>query len=60
MMNMHDHQTIKAMETYGGSFVKVLAVLAKLADSDNLKRLKVAFPEYWDKYGEMAKNKNDQ
>lgn len=54
-MSPNDEETLAAMEKYGGSFVKIIALAAKVADSDNFKRLKTAFPEYWEKYGEMAR-----
>jgi hypothetical protein len=42
------------MERFGGSFVKTLAKLCDLADSDNLQRIKDAWPEYWSEYAGMA------
>lgn len=44
---------IKAMKTYGGSFVKALAVAWEVADSENRKRLETAFPEIVEKYTKM-------
>lgn len=43
------------MERLGGGFIKGLAALYRHADEDNRRRLREAFPEYWDKYAEMAR-----
>jgi hypothetical protein len=51
-MDSRDYWTIEAMSTFGGSFVKALAEAARRADSSNLARIKIAFPEYWSKYEE--------
>jgi len=45
-----DINTIAAMSEYGGNFCKHLAELCYHADADNLRRIKEAFPEYWDRY----------
>lgn len=45
----------EAMLKWGGGFVKALAQAMRIADDDNLKKLKDAFPEYWKQYKEMAK-----
>ena len=49
----HDEKliTIRAMDAYGGSFVKALAQAWLLADEDNCRRIEAAFPEYMQKYG---------
>jgi hypothetical protein len=49
-----DLQIIEAMHRYGGSFVKALAQAASCADERNLHRLKIAFPDYWLEYDELA------
>lgn len=54
MRTDQDLKTIDAMKRYGGSFVKALAEAALHADPDNLKRIKTAFPEYWERFTEMA------
>lgn len=54
-MNDKDLKVIEAMETYGGSFVKNLAQLARSADRFNLIKIKQTWPEYWKQYEEMAK-----
>ena len=51
---MTDWEIVQAMERYGGSFIQALAVLSHRADEDNLRRIKAAWPEYWQQYSEMA------
>lgn len=46
--------TIVAMGERGGSFVKALSVACFRADPDNLRRIKTAFPEIWEKYSQMS------
>lgn len=53
-MTPPDHEIIDAMRTYGGSFVRALAEAAACADCGNLQRLKEAFPDYWEKYEDIA------
>jgi len=43
------------MVKYGGGFVKSLAEAAMRADSDNLRRIKEAWPEYWEKYSALTR-----
>ena len=49
----HDEKliTIRAMNRYGGSFVKALSKAWICADDDNAKRIETAFPEYIEIYG---------
>ncbi len=54
MISEKDCKIIDAMEKYGGSFVKQLAVLFRLADHINFEKLKNTFSEYWDQYEKMA------
>jgi len=54
-MNEQEHKVIEAMEQYGDSFVKALAVCFLRADGSNWFRLHQAFHEYWDKYTKMVK-----
>jgi len=42
------------MIRFGGSFVKALGHAWQFADEVNFQRLKKTFPEYWQKYGQMA------
>jgi len=47
---MSDYWTIQAMKRGGGSFVQALGEAARLADHDNLRRIKETWPEYWERY----------
>jgi hypothetical protein len=38
------------MIEYGGCFVKHLGAALECADLVNIRRVKTAFPEYWEKY----------
>lgn len=49
-----DWVVVSAMERLGGGFIKGLAALYRQADEDNRRRLREAFPQYWDKYAELA------
>lgn len=46
--------TIKAMQTYGGSFVKALANAWMHADEDNSAKIEATWPEYIEKYKAMS------
>lgn len=48
------YATVQAMTRYGGSFVRQLAELVRLADDDNRARLLQAFPEYFERYRQRA------
>lgn len=50
MLTEKDWWTIKAMETYGGSFVKALAQACWHADPANLRKIKNTFGLYWGQY----------
>lgn len=54
-MSEADYNTIQAMLKYGGSFVVALAQAAQQADTNNLRKIKETWPEYWQQYTEMAK-----
>jgi len=41
----------ESMIAYGGPFVRKLGKLYRLGDSLDQRRLREAFPEYWEKYG---------
>lgn len=56
-MDESDLKVIEFMEKYGGSFVRALATAARFADSDNLAKIKATWPEYWQRYAEMAEGK---
>jgi len=49
-----DSVIIETMLRYGGGFAKALARAAQLADSDNLRRIKQGWPDYWQRYSDMA------
>jgi len=54
-MKDKDYQIIQAMEDYGGSFVKALALAARMADNKNYEILKNAFINYWIEYQQFCK-----
>jgi hypothetical protein len=47
-------EVLAAMEKFGGSFVRTLASLYRLADGQNQARLRHAFDEYFTKYDAMS------
>ena len=49
-----DQDVLDTMERYGGSFVKALAAAWRRADSENIARLRAAFPDIWECYVAMA------
>jgi len=49
-----DWETAKAMQVWGGDFVRNLGKLFWMADSDNQERIKSAFPDYWKRYTDLA------
>ena len=49
-MNDERFEVATAMQKFGGGFVKALGKALIRADSDNTRRIKEAFPEYWAKY----------
>lgn len=57
-MKDNDYLILEAMSVYGGSFVKAIAVAARMADSENYVKLKAAFPELWASYASFVR-KND-
>ncbi len=48
-------EMVVAMRRYGGGFVRALAECFILADTDNLRRLYAAFPQYVIQYNQMAR-----
>ena len=55
MMNIHDDNVIlESMLEHGGSFAKAIALAARAADSENYLRLRVAFPDLWERYATYA------
>ena len=59
-MNSETFWTIKAMRTFGGSFVRALGYAAALADEENLTRIIAAWPEYWKQYTAMGEHIKEQ
>jgi hypothetical protein len=53
-MDDHDWEVIQTMKEFGGSFVRALAEAFLCADSNNVARLKAAFPDYWAQYEDFA------
>jgi predicted oxidoreductase (fatty acid repression mutant protein) len=53
----HDHAkaVATAMRQYGGDFVHALGLALLYADFDNTRRLKAAWPEYWERYSNFAR-----
>ena len=51
---MISEECIKAMETYGGSFVQALVNCWWKADSNNRAILKKSFAHYFKQYQDMA------
>jgi len=43
-----------AMIRHGGSFVHHLGVALTHADANNTRRIREAFPDYWETYRDMA------
>lgn len=54
------HELVAAqMIMHGGSFVEALGLALLKADHDNATRIRIAFPEYWEKYVTLAVKAND-
>lgn len=51
---MNDYQITEAMIVYGGGFVHKLGWLFRAGDEINRRRLKKAFPAYWQQYAALA------
>jgi hypothetical protein len=56
-MTDHDLATVDAMIRFGGGFVSALGKAWIRADADNARRLRAAFPEYWQQYQDLAQTK---
>ena len=54
-MSDQDIKTTAMMIRYGGDFASTLARAALLADSDNFRRIKIAFAGLWLKYEQFVK-----
>jgi len=55
-----EHEILETMHRYGGGFVKQLAVLYRLADHENQRRLEQAFRHYFEQYDAMAVHVREQ
>lgn len=58
-MNTKDFKILEAMQKFGGSFASSLAKTARLADLENYRKLKSAFPELWDQYALFVDKNNE-
>ena len=56
-MSPTDEQIGNAMTEYGGSFVQALANAFRKADDGNAERIRLAFPELWAIYTNLARLK---
>jgi hypothetical protein len=54
-----DYEVVAAMERWGGHFVKCLASAYKYADSENQKKIRETWPEYWEKYTKFARSNKE-
>lgn len=57
MSEPDDWDVTDAMKQHGGGFVIALAELWRRGDEDNRRRIKAAWPEYWERYAGMARAK---
>ena len=53
-MTDDDRAIVDAMTKFGGSFVKKLAELCRVADELNLATIKASFGMYWEHYERLA------
>jgi hypothetical protein len=53
-MNEKEFETVEAILKYGGGFVQALGHCFQKADRLNFTRLRLTFPDYWEKYERMA------
>lgn len=49
-----DIEVMDAMHAHGGGFVKSLSLAFRLADAENLAKIKTAFAPLWAKYDAIA------
>ncbi len=52
---IEDTEVLWAMKKYGGDFVDALAEAGFRADSENLRRIKEAWPDVWKDYAALAR-----
>lgn len=55
---VNDRDTIGAMLQFGGGFIVQLARLYQSTDPGNQQRIRAAWPEYWQKYTELAAHRH--
>lgn len=55
-MTDSERETIEAMQKFGGGFVRRLGEAWIHADQENARKLRMAFPQYWDQYAQVAAN----
>lgn len=55
--DIDDVEILKAMRNYGGTFAAQLALAGLSADKENLKQLKQAFPDLWQRYAKFVPEK---
>jgi hypothetical protein len=60
MFSKLELEAIEAMKREGGSFVRCLGEAFSHADAINARRLKDAFPDYWEEYKGIAKLRRAQ
>jgi hypothetical protein len=60
MSDPTDYEIVRAMDLFGGSFVRALSLCFVTADEDNRRRLKAAFPEIWAEYAEHVRMQRDR
>ncbi len=60
MTDISDHDIVDAMIVYGGGFAARLGKLFRVADAQNQKKLKAAFPEFWTQYAEIVEIRRKQ
>ena len=54
MSDLTDYEVTEAMIQFGGSFVRGLGELYRRADEHNKAKLRMAFPEYFAEYRDLA------
>lgn len=54
-----EYEVVRAMEKFGGSFVKALAECFGRADAINFEKLRTTFPEIWNEYREIVEKYPD-
>jgi alpha-beta hydrolase superfamily lysophospholipase len=57
---MIDDATLDAMDRFGGSFIRTLARLYRVADEQNRLVLVHAFSEYFARYAALAKERQEE